>query len=281
MKWLVEAVIAVALVVFVTGVVLRVRKLRRDSVRELSRSTDRRLMSPPPSPYAPSKGFRLLDENGAPITRPEPARPRLEPDREYVFSDSQIPLSEELAGASLRRDELWALSRSAHRPKVHVTSRRAGGFALAVLAVLAVGGYLLGRLNSGSGPSVTSTSTTTTTVTRSTSTTTTTWPPRFVPVSQTLQSATYRVPTLKYVVSVSASLGPTWAKFVMGPNNTLEWQGTVATGKSETLELTGPSSITVGSPRNAVVSVGGSPVTFPTPLPATLTLNFVAPTPAG
>jgi len=272
----------VVLILVATGAALRVRKVRRDSVRELSRSTDRRLMSPPPSPYAPSKGFRLLDENGSPLTRPEPVRPRLEPDREYVFSDSQTPLSEDSPGASMRRDDLWALSRSAHRPKVHVTTRRVGGFALMVVAVLAVGGYLIGRLNSGSGPSATSTSTSTTTTTAKQSTTTTTWPQRFVPVSQTTQSATYRVPTIKYVVSVSGSLGPTWAKFVMGPQNTLEWQGTVASNKSETLELTGASSITLGSPRNATVSVGGSPVTFPSPLPTTLTLNFVAPTtPAG
>jgi len=280
MKPLVEVVIVVVLILVVTGVALRVRKVRRDSLRDLSRSTDRRLMSPPPSPYAPSKGFRLLDENGAPFTRPEPVRPRLEPDREYVFSDSQTPLPEDSLGSSIRHDELWALSRSAHRPKVHVTSRRVGALALVVLIVLAAGGYLIGRLNAGSGPTATTTSTTTTAAPHST--TTTTWPPQFVPVSQTAQSATYRVPTVKYVVSVSGSLGPTWAKFVMGPNNTLEWQGTVASNKSETLELTGASSITLGSPRNATVNVGGSPVTFPSPLPTTLTLNFVAPTtPAG
>lgn len=276
MKSLVEVVIVVAVLMIVAGAALRIRKLRRDSVRDLSRSTDRRLMSPPPSPYAPSKGFRLLDENGAPVTRPAPVRPRLEPDREYVFSDSQTPLPEDSPGPSIRHDELWALSRSAHRPKVHVTTRRVGGLALVVVVVLAAGGYLIGRLNAGAGPTPTSTSTTTTAASRAT--TTTTWPPRFVPVSQTAQSATYRVPAVKYVVSVTGSLGPTWAKFVMGRSNTLEWQGTVATNKSETLELTGASSITLGSPRNATVSVGGSSVTFPSPLPTTLTLNFVAPT---
>lgn len=270
MKLGIEVVVALVLLIVLAGAALRIRKLRRDTFREITRSTDRRLMTPPPSPYATSKGFRLLDESGIPIARPEPVRPRLEPDREYVFSDSQIVPVEEPLGTSMRKNEMWALSRSAHRPKVHVTTLRvAAGLVLAVV-VLSVGGYLLSHRHS---PHV---STSTSSTTTSTHPTTTTWPTSFTARSTSGQVATYDVPANKYQVSVSGSLGPSWAKFVMGPTSTLEWQGTVKSGASESLQLTGDSSITLGSPKNAAVTVGGSPVVFPTPLPATLTLNFVS-----
>ena len=269
----VVGVVVLVVLLVLAGVGLRIRKLQRDNFREITRSTDRRLMTPPPSPYETSKGFRLVDDSGIPIARPEPIRPRLEPDREYVFSDSQMAPLDEPPGSSLRKNDAWALSRSAHRPKVHVTTMRVGlGFALVVF-VLAVGGYLL-RQHPGIHPS-TATSSTTTSVTGST--TTTTWPKSFVAKSTSGQSANYEVPASKYQVSVRGSLGPSWAKFVMGPNSTLEWQGTVRKGASESLQLTGVSSITLGSPKNAAVTVGGSPVVFPTPLPATLTLNFMVP----
>jgi hypothetical protein len=280
MKLLVEIIAGLAVALAIAVAVLRIRKVRRDSIRDISRSTDRRLMTPPPSPYASSKGFRLLDESGVPMSRPEPVRPRLEPDREYVFSDSQLPANDEPLGSSLRRNESWALSRSAHRPKVHVTTLRVAILAAIVLAILIIGGLLLGHFS----PKAHSLTTTTTTSlsTTTTGSTTTTWPKTFNPSSTTAQSATYGVPANKYQVSVSGSLGPTWVKFVMGPASTLEWQGTVARNKSETLQLTGGSTITLGSPKNAAVTVGGSRVNFPAPLPATLTLHFVAATaPAG
>src|ERR1019366_989563 len=85
----IAVVVVVVLVVAVAA--LRIRKLRRDEIRELSRPVERRLMSPPPSPYAPSKGFRLLDGPLDSPRRPEPLRPRLETDRHYAFSEAQMP----------------------------------------------------------------------------------------------------------------------------------------------------------------------------------------------
>ncbi len=73
-----KIVIVVVVVLVVAVAALRIRKLRRDEIRELSRPVERRLMSPPPSPYAPSKGFRLLDGPLDATRRPEPLRPRLE-----------------------------------------------------------------------------------------------------------------------------------------------------------------------------------------------------------
>src|ERR1035441_10756091 len=93
--------LVVTLAVFVTLVVvvvlLRVRKLRRDDMRKIAARVDRRLMVPPPSPYTPSKGFRLLDGPVNSAARPEPPRPRLEPDPDYVFSESQLPSYQERA----------------------------------------------------------------------------------------------------------------------------------------------------------------------------------------
>jgi hypothetical protein len=58
----------------------------------------------------------------------------------------------------------------------------------------------------------------------------------------------------------------------MGPRDTLEWQGKLLLGSDESLSLSGTSRITLGSPRSATVRVGASDVTFPSPLPPTLTL---------
>jgi hypothetical protein len=119
---------------------------------------------------------------------------------------------------------------------------------------------------------------TTTSSTTSTSTTTTT-----LPIPSTLRSisvsgddAFYNVPATSYQVAVRGSLGATWAVYQMGSKNTLEWQGRVALGHNETLSMTGNSRITIGSPSSATVRVAGSPVVFPTPLPATLILVFHA-----
>jgi hypothetical protein len=102
------------------------------------------------------------------------------------------------------------------------------------------------------------------------------FPTSFVATSISGENATYRVPVSKYRVMVTGSLGATWAVYNMGPSSTLEWQGTVARGHDELLTMTGNSRITIGSPSNAVVTIDGRPVTFPTPRPATLILAFNA-----
>ena len=49
---------------------------------------DRRLVTPPPSPYEPSKGFRLLDEPASRSSDPRCSDHVSTPTRHYVFSDS-------------------------------------------------------------------------------------------------------------------------------------------------------------------------------------------------
>lgn len=265
-------IVAVVVVVLVAAVVLlRFRKLHRDGERERSRTVDRRLMTPPPSPYATSKGFRLIDETGQSVPRREPARPRLEPDREYIFSDNQVsPLDLPAQSASRQRDN-WALSRSAHRPKVHVTTSRIAAAVVVIAIIAGAGAYGVSRLAKHHGASTPSTSTTTSVR----SITTTIFPKTFSPVATGVLSATYNVPVTKYRLAVTAVNGPTWVRFVMGPQSTLEFQGTIARDKSEQLSMTGDTSLTIGSPGNAAVNVDGVPVVLPKPLPSTLTLHFV------
>ena len=136
---LVTALVAAAVVA-----VLRLRKLHRDDTRARNANRD----THPTSPYVVSKGFRLVAEDeGATATpvvrRPDPSRPRLEPGREYVFSDGQLPHSDEGMVPAGRHDSKWALERSAHRPRFSVSSRRVLTLALILIAVLVVAGLFL------------------------------------------------------------------------------------------------------------------------------------------
>ncbi len=268
-------VIAVILVVLLlTAVALRIRKLRRDETRELTEPLERRLVAPPPSPYAPSKGFRLIDGTGEPLARPAVERPRLDPDRHYVFSETTLN-TDEVVATNRRHNDDWFLSRSSHQSTLSILLRRVLVIVLVLLVIAVVVTYYVNHHSTKTpkaGVHSTSTLTTTTTLTTST----TVFPSSFQPTSTSGQNASYNVPASTYQVVVSGTRGATWAVYKMGPKNTLEWQGRVAKGLSESLPMTGNSYVTLGSPSNATVSVGGSPVTFPTPLPPTLNLVFTA-----
>ncbi|MHB1089109.1 MAG: hypothetical protein ACYC19_10165 [Acidimicrobiales bacterium] len=158
-------VIIVVLVVLALGVgLLRYRKVHQDHVRgDAMKPT--RLVAPPPSPYATSKGFRLVDTTNE-VTENEqrsaPARPRLEPSREYVFGESQMPAYDVEALAQLRHDERWALSRSARRAKFTPSVLRKLAVVVLVVLVLAVGAfYFFHPTHTGPSTGTNSTSTTT------------------------------------------------------------------------------------------------------------------------
>ena len=265
----IAVVVVVVLVVAVAA--LRIRKLRRDEIRELSRPVERRLMSPPPSPYAPSKGFRLLDGPLDSPRRPEPLRPRLETDRDYVFSESQMPVDGDVVPTHLRHSEQWALSKSARR-QASFTGLRVAIIAAVIVVVVGGLGLYLQHRHSNPGSSATTTST----KPPATTTTTVATPASFVATSTSGETATYRVPLPNYQVTVNGALGPTWAVYKMGPHSTLEWQNTVQQGAHESLRMIGDSTITIGAPKNASVTIEGKPVVFPSPLPATLVLSFVS-----
>jgi hypothetical protein len=274
-----KVVIGVAVVLVIVTVVLRLRKLRRDEMRKIASRVERRLMTPPPSPYTPSKGFRLLDGPINPDgTRPEPPRPRLETDRDYVFSESQLPSYQESVLPLGRRDTKWALSKSGRPGRFATFGSRLGLIFLVILIVAVVGIYYAKH---GNPPKITTT--TTTTLGSSVSThSKVVWPSTLVASVVSGDKATYPVPVSKYRVTVSGANGAVRTVYRMGPQNTLEWQGTIAPGSSESLVLSGVSKITLGSPRGVSVKVGLSNVAFPPTLPATLTLVLRPPvTPSG
>ncbi len=128
-------VIVVAVVV-VAGGVVRWRLTHRARIGGPSRPLERRLIQPPPSPYEPSRGFRLVDSASPPLERPSIARPRIDPHRSYVFSESSS-LDDVSANATRRSDD-WLLTRSSRRSPLSSLFRRFVAFviALAVVAVL-------------------------------------------------------------------------------------------------------------------------------------------------
>jgi hypothetical protein len=173
-----KLIVLVVVVLVVAIATLRIRKLRRDEIRELSQPVERRLVSPPPSPYAPSKGFRLLDGPIEESPRPQPARPRLEADHDYVFSETQIPGDESIVPSHFRHNEQWALSKSARRSP-SMTGLRVAVIAIILVALLGgVAWYLQHHKSPGTKPP-----TTTTTINRAKSSA-----PATVPSSFTLAS---------------------------------------------------------------------------------------------
>ena len=171
-----KVALVVILALLLVVVALRMRKLRRDEMRALEKRTDPRLVVPPPSPYQPSRGFRLLDGTEAPSTPRTPMRPRLEPDREYVFSDFHPARVDVNPLQPARHIEDWALSRSANRSSMSLRGIRLLVVVIVVVLLLGVIGYFA-RDRVDRGPSTTTTHVTTTThhsttTTRPTSTTT-------------------------------------------------------------------------------------------------------------
>ena len=265
-----KIVVVILVLLLLAGIALRVRKLRRDEMRELSKPVERRLFSPPPSPYAPSRGFRLLDDSGEPLQRPAVERPRLDPDHHYVFSETTSS-AEDVVASHLRHKNDWFLSRSAHRSTFSIMLRRAVVIVLIALIVAVVVTYYMNHSTAKAPTAGTLNSTSTL---PSTTTTTGPFPSSFQSTSTSGDDAFYSVPETTYQVAVTGSLGATWAAYEMGPKNTLEWQGRVALGHDESLMMTGNSRVTIGSPSSATVSIAGSPVVFPTPLPSPLNLVF-------
>ena len=267
-----KIVLVIVIVLLLAGVGLRARKLRRDELRQHNTHGDQRLMRPPPSPYVTSKGFRLVDDagNATTSTRPAPPRPRLEPDQEYVFGESQTTSFEEISPPSTRHDTRWALERSLHHSTVPARSRRTVAVLVVVaLVLIAISAYAMRSRRPSPVPSTVAS--TTTTLASGVA-----WPHSFIAASIAGGAATYDVPATKYRVTVRAGAANVWVVFRMGTADTIEYQGDVAAGQAKDLVLTGSSTIILGSSRSASVDVGPSPLALPRPPSSPLTINLVA-----
>lgn len=196
----------VVLLIVVAG--LRLRKLRRDQRREDTRTVDPRLITPPPPPYMPSRGFRLLDESSTPIPRPEPDRPRLETSREYVFSETQLPRHEEYVVPHGRRDELWALSKSVHRSRLSTLGIIFVMILLVLIVVIGAIGYYLQHHRSPGTKSPTATSMR---YSVHAATTTTTVPSSLARTSTHDQNIAYSVVGGGPRSSAHVAAGPVWS----------------------------------------------------------------------
>src|ERR1700677_69580 len=234
-------------------------------MRELSRPVERRLVAPPPSPYEPSKGFSLLDDSGQPFTRPPIEPPRLDPNRRYVFNESSAS-NDDAISSHLRHNDDWFLSRSSQRSTLSIVLRRLTVFVVIVLIVATVATYYVDHHRKDKGSTTTTSSTTTTT----------TFPLSLTSTKTVGDDVYYNVPAAKYQVVVRGLTGPTSVSFASGVTNIVAFQGTVQKGDVESKIMTGHSEITIASPSVASVHVQGSPVIFPSPLPATLILVFTS-----
>ncbi|HQU25930.1 MAG TPA: hypothetical protein PLS29_02745 [Acidimicrobiales bacterium] len=143
------AVVTIVVVVVLGALVARVRRVRRGDATAPAGPVEGRLVAPPPSPYETSRGFRLLEPGESPHPRPTTARPRLDPERSYVFSDAVSP--EEVVPTARRHDEAWFLAHSSRRSGLVRWGVALLGILVVAALVAAVVAYYLHR--GATGPS--------------------------------------------------------------------------------------------------------------------------------
>lgn len=249
-------VVVVLVVALLAGVVaLRWRALRREE-DERARRRDPRLLSPPPSPYTPAQGFRLVDgETPAPTpTRPPPPRPRLD-DRDYVFGDVSAVVDEPLRAP--RHDSHWALERMTRHRRRRWRSRQWMRLGVVVLVLVLAAGYALQRSH-GAGPA----------------STTTTWPATFVATAHGPHAASVAAPGSHYAVTVKASAA---TRVVIKGVADNYFHGPLAAGQSSTATVNERVALFL-DPAAVSVSIGGSKVSFPAGALAPYVLT-ITPTP--
>jgi hypothetical protein len=260
-----EIVGGLIVALLLVGTFLRIRKLRRDEMRELSRPVERRLFSPPPSPYAPSKGFRLLDESGQPLTRPPIERPRLDPNRRYVFNELS-GANEDTIASHTRHNDDWFLSRSSQRSTISRVLRGLAVFVVIALVVATVATYYVDHRSPKK---------------KKVTTTTTTFPLTLKASRSSGDDVFYNVHLARYLLVVRGLTGATSVTVATGPSNTVQFSGTVQKGDVEALMVTGNSRVRIGTPSVASAHVQDAAVIFPSPLPRTLVLVFTSTSPAS
>ncbi len=107
-----------------------------------------------------------------------------------------------------------------------------------------------------------------------TSAPTTTLPPRYTAVSTTSSSATYAPRSTAYSLTVGATTTACWMS-VTSSTGTVVLEQTFAAGASASVSLSGRSSILIGAPKAAEISIGGVPVVLPSAVVGPLTVTLV------
>ena len=152
-------------------------------------------------------------------------------------------------------------------------ARRLAGPVAAVVLIVAVGAaaaYVVSRSHHAARPPKQATSSHSHTRTPPT----TSLPTRYTAVSSTSASATYEPPKATYSITIGATTSDCWMSVTTETGTTVLAQ-TFAPGASASLSLTGHSTIDIGAPSSAKVSIGGVPVVLPSGIAGPFTVTLV------
>jgi hypothetical protein len=176
-----------------------------------------------------------------------------------------------------RRSREISMARISHRPR-----RLGAPIAAAVAVIVLVTGLAIAGAHSRP-PHSTSTSTTTHKGHRSATpptSTTTTAPPTFAPSSTSGSDVTYTLPFPSYTVTFNATTGACYIQITDATGST-PYAAVLNQGQTKQIVLTGTSKVQLGAPSHIAIQVDRTPVTVPTPLPATLNITFAGAAPAA
>jgi hypothetical protein len=232
----------------------------------------------------PASAFRVsgsstvrLTDPGRPIVPPVPPPPVANPGEPLTFDDAG---PEPVPATFMTGNEDRVIHSINHRP------RRIGGPAAAVAAVLVlIAVLILTGLHSDSpkhaGKSAGSATTTPTHPgtghhhAATTTTTSTTAPPAVsAPTTASAHAATYTVQATSYTLNVAATVGECWVEITATPTGSPLFTGTLQSGQSHSVTVTGSATVIAGAPVAFSATVDGAPVTLPPGNQAPFTLTF-------
>jgi hypothetical protein len=135
MKMFIEIILVLLLMLGVSVLLLRMRKLRRDKFRSELSALDPRLVVPPPPPYQVAPGFRVLPEDVKEIQHRIPEKPKLDTSSDgFVFNDNQAaPLSEDEI-LSHREQHVRTLAQSFEKSPLSFTT--VGSMVIAAMVIV-------------------------------------------------------------------------------------------------------------------------------------------------
>jgi hypothetical protein len=237
-----------------------VRRRQGGSVRIVGGTT--------PNPGTPSQP--VIGEDGRiEISSSASRRRPLDDAGELPRSGNRLP------PPTYRRPRDVSIARMSHRPR-----RLGAPIAAAAIVIVLVTGLAIAGAHSRTPRTTTSTTTGHKSNTRTTQSTTTTVPKptTFTATSTNSEGGTYALPFPSYAVTFKATTGDCYIQ-ITNAQGKVPYAQVLDAGATEQMVLTGNSEVILGAPSSITVQVDRTPVTFPTPLPAPLHLNFEASSP--